>query len=255
MRASRTVFRTLLVAALAATPSSTAAQARIPDEFTNLRFLSEDIQKRELIGIMRGFTIQLGVGRCGFCHTVSDGLDQPDDDFASDEKATKRKARAMLQMVQDINQNHIAQLPARGEPNIEVTCVTCHAGRNRPTTLEQEVSWALADGGIEAMRARYAELRERYFGMGAYNFGTRTLEGIARSLQSDNPDAAMAVTEMNLEHYPESAQSWLTKGILHQAAGENEAAIAAFERSLELAPVNPVATERLEQLKGRNNFQ
>lgn len=255
MCASRTVFRTLLVAALAATPSSTAAQARIPDEFTNLRFLSEDIQKRELIGIMRGFTIQLGVGRCGFCHTVSDGLDQPDDDFASDQKATKRKARAMLQMVQDINQNHIAKLPARGEPNIEVTCVTCHAGRNRPTTLEQEVSWALADGGIEAMRARYAELRERYFGMGAYNFGTGTLEGIARSLQSDNPDAAMAVTEMNLEHYPESAQSWLTKGILHQAAGENEAAIAAFEKSLELAPVNPVATERLEQLKGRNNFQ
>ena len=73
----------------------------------------------------------------------------------------------MLQMVQAINQDHIAQLPARGEPNIEVTCVTCHAGRNRPTTLEQEVSWALADGGIEAMRARYAELRERYFGMGA----------------------------------------------------------------------------------------
>ena len=59
--------------------------------------------------------------------------------------------------------------------------------------------------------------------MGAYNFGTRTLEGIARSLISDNPDAA----------------------------------IAAFERSLELAPVNPVATRRLEQLRGRgqNNNQ
>ncbi len=253
MRASRTVFRTLLAAAPAAAPFSAAAQARIPEEFTNLRFLPEDIQQRELIGIMRGFTIQLGVGRCSFCHMVSDGLDQPDDDFSSDDKPTKRKARAMLQMVQAINQNHIAQLPARGEPNIEVTCVTCHAGKNRPTTLEQEVTWALADGGIEDMRARSGELRERYFGMGAYNFGSRTLEGIARSLQSDNPEAAMAVTEMNLEHYPESAQSWLTKGILHQAAGENEAAIAAFERSLELAPANPVATERLEQLKGRNN--
>ena len=255
MRASRTVFQTLLVAALASVPSSTAAQARIPDEFTNLRFLPEDIQKSELVGIMRGFTIQLGVGRCGFCHTVSDRLDQPDDDFASDEKATKRKARAMLQMVQDINQNHIAQLPDRGEPNIEVSCLTCHAGRNRPTTLEQELTWALADGGIEAMQARYAELRERYFGMGAYNFGTRTLEGIARSLQSDKPDAAMAAIEMNLEQYPESAQSWLTKGVLHEAAGENEAAIAAFERSLELAPVNPVATRRLEQLRGRNDYQ
>ncbi len=252
MRASRTVFRTLLVAALASVPSSTAAQASIPDEFTNLRFLPEDIQKRDLIDIMRGFTIQLGVGRCSFCHTVSDRLNQPDDDFASDDKATKRKARAMLRMVQAINQDHIAQLPDRGEPNIEVTCVTCHGGRNRPTTLDQEVSWALADGGIEAMQARYAELRERYFGMGAFNFGSRTLEEIARSLLSDKPDAAMAVTEMNLEHHPESAQSWLTKGILHQTAGENEAAIAAFERSLELAPVNPIATQRLEQLRGQN---
>ncbi len=253
MRASRTVVRTLLATAFASAPSSSAAQARIPDEFTNLRILPEDIQRRELVGIMRNFTFQLGVGRCSFCHKVSDGLDQPDDDFASDDKATKRKARAMLQMVQAINENHIAQLPDRGDPNIEVTCVTCHAGTNRPTTLAQEVTWALADSDIEAMRARYAELRERYFGMGAYNFGTRTLEGVARSLLNDNPEAAMAVTEMNLEHYPESAQSWLTKGILHQAAGENEAAIAAFERSLELAPVNPVATERLEQLKGRNN--
>ncbi len=62
MRASRTAFRTLLVAALGSAPSSTAAQASIPDEFTNLRFLPEDIQKRDLINIMRGFTIQLGVG-------------------------------------------------------------------------------------------------------------------------------------------------------------------------------------------------
>jgi len=253
MWASRTVFRTLLATALASAPSSLAAQARIPEEFTNLQILPEDIQQRELVGIMRNFTIQLGVGRCSFCHTVSDRLDQPDDDFASDEKATKRKARAMLQMVQAINQNHIAQLPDRGEPNIEVTCETCHAGKNRPTTLEQEVTWALVDGDIEAMRARYLELRERYFGMGAYNFGRSTLEGVARSLQNDNPVAAMTVIEMNLEHDTESAQSWLTKGVLHQAAGENEAAIAAFERSLELAPVNPVATERLEQLRGRNN--
>ena len=250
MWTSRTALRILVATGLASAPSSSAAQARIPEEFTNLQVLPEDIQQRELVGIMRNFTRQLGVGRCSFCHTVSDRLNQPDDDFTSDDKATKRKARAMLRMVQAINENHIAKLPDRGEPNIEVTCETCHGGKNRPTTLTQEVTWALADGGIEAMRARYAELRERYFGMGAYNFGSRTLEGVARGLQSDNPEAAMAVTEMNLEHHPKSAQSWLTKGILHQAAGENEAAITAFEKSLELAPANPVATERLKQLKG-----
>ena len=89
--------------------------------------------------------------------------------------------------------------------------------------------------------------------MGTLNFGTRTLEGIARGLQGDNPEAAMAAIEMNLEHYPESAQSWRTKGVLHQAAGENDAAITAYERSLEVAPRNPVATQRLQQLRGNND--
>ena len=53
MRVSRTVLRTLLTAVLASAPSTSAAQARIPDEFTNLRFLPEDIQQREPQGFAR----------------------------------------------------------------------------------------------------------------------------------------------------------------------------------------------------------
>lgn len=110
---------------LASAPASASAQGGVPDEFTNLDVLPEDIPRRELMGIMRGFTRGLGVGRCSTCHTVSDGLDQPDDDFASDDKPLKVKARAMLRMVQAINDEHISQLEDRGEPAIEVTCATC----------------------------------------------------------------------------------------------------------------------------------
>lgn len=63
----------------------------------------------------------------------------------------------------------------------------------------------------------------------------------------------MAITETNLEHYPEEARSWLTKGILHQEAGQKEAAIAALERSLVLAPGNPNAIERLDELRAGND--
>ena len=240
---------TILVSA----PTSAAAQARIPDEFTNLEVLPEDIPRRELIGIMRGFTRGLGVGRCSTCHTVSDGLDQPNDDFASDDKPLKVKARAMLRMVQAINDDHISQLPDRGEPAVEVTCATCHAGKRRPTTLQQEVTWALEEGGVEAMTARYSELRERYFGEGAYNFGSRTLQDIAQALGQQNPEAAMAAIELNLEHYPESAASWGLKGQLHQLNGENDAAIVALEKSLEINPRNPPVAELLERLKGGGN--
>ena len=201
---------------------------------------------------MRGFTQQLGVGRCSYCHTVSDRLDQPTDDFASDERPTKRTARAMLRMVASINGDHIAQMADRSDLGIEVSCVTCHAGRSRPATLAREMTWALQEGGVSVMEARYDALRERYYGMGAYNFGSRTLEALATALQQqENYDAAMAVVEINLEHYPESAQSWLTKGIVHEGLEQTDDAIAAYERSIELAPRNPVATERLQRLRGR----
>ena len=200
---------------------------------------------------MRSFTQQLGVGRCSYCHTVSDALDQPTDDFASDEKPAKRKARAMMQMVASINRDHIARMADRSDLAIEVTCATCHAGRSRPATLGQEMTWALEEGGVLAMEERYDGLREQYYGRGAYDFGSQTLEVLGTALQrEENYDAAMAVIEINLEHHPESAQSWLTKGLVHEALEQTDEAVAAYERSIELAPRNPVATERLQRLRG-----
>lgn len=126
----------LAMTALALLPAVVSAQG-IPEEYTNLKILPEGIQRSELVGIMRGFAIGLGV-RCSHCHMVSNGLDSPDDDFSSDKKPTKLKARVMLQMVQAINQDHIANLPDRTEPNVEVGCVTCHAeGRAQPRSCRK----------------------------------------------------------------------------------------------------------------------
>ncbi len=49
--------------------------------------------------------------------------------------------RAMIATVQAINGDHISQLANRGEHHLEVACMTCHAGRPQPATLEQEVTW------------------------------------------------------------------------------------------------------------------
>lgn len=236
------------VAAVALLPAMVSAQG-IPEEYTNLEILPEGIQGSELVGIMRGFATGLGV-RCSFCHTVSDALDSPGDDFASDDKPTKLKARVMLRMVQSINQDHIADLPDQTEPNLEVGCVTCHAGRTRPTTLVQEMTWAIEEGGGDAMRARYAELREQYYGRGTLDFGAGTLVTVAQTMGEDYPEAGLAATELNLEHYPTSFSSWLLKGQLHLLGEEKADAIAAFERALELSPGNATATRLLAQTRG-----
>ena len=239
---------TLALAALMVLPAPGSAQG-IPEEYTNLKILPEGIQRSELIGIMRGFAIGLGQ-RCSFCHTVSDGLDSPDDDFASDEKASKRQARVMLRMVQAINQDHVAGLPERTEPNVEVGCVTCHAGRPRPTTLVQEMTWAAEDGGGDALRVHYAELREQYYGRGTLDFGEGSLTAVAQAIGRENPEAGMAAVLLNLEHYPESAQSWIIKGQLHLFAEDRAEAITALERALELSPGNRLAARLLGQARG-----
>lgn len=238
----------LAMTALALLPALVSAQG-IPEEYTNLKILPEGIQRNELVDIMRGFATGLGV-RCSHCHMVSNGLDSPDDDFSSDEKPTKLKARVMLQMVQAINQDHIPNLPDRTEPNLEVGCVTCHAGRPRPTTLVQEMTWAIEDGGEDAMRARYAELREQYYGRGTLDFGAGTLVTVAQAMGSGNPEAGLAAAELNLVYYPGSLSSWLLKGQLHLLIEETADAITAFERALELFPGNATAKRLLEQARG-----
>ena len=52
------------------------ATAQIPDEFTNLKVLPEDIGKRDLVNIMRGFAGAIGK-RCNYCHVG----ENPSDPF------------------------------------------------------------------------------------------------------------------------------------------------------------------------------
>ncbi len=78
----------------------------------------------ELLHTMNFMRASLGV-HCDFCHVVNQGTGW---DFASDEKQTKRMARHMIEMVQQINQQNF-------EGNPVVSCNTCHRGSTRPVAL------------------------------------------------------------------------------------------------------------------------
>lgn len=103
----------------------------------NLQVLPKDMSRQDVVQTMRTFTRALGV-RCQHCH-VGEGNDLSKFDFASDEKPTKKVARAMLTMVIDINTKHLAGVgepaapAAPGEPPaLKVTCFTCHRGELKP---------------------------------------------------------------------------------------------------------------------------
>src|SRR5688572_33487543 len=106
-----------------------SAFAQIPQTFTNLQVLPKDIPRPQLVATMRGFAGALGV-RCTHCHVGPDNLEGMD--FATDQKAAKVAARAMLRMVRAINTDFMKALPPADAPRGDVGCITCHRRSAKP---------------------------------------------------------------------------------------------------------------------------
>ena len=132
--------RYALIAGLAAFGVSVAAaqtgappaqpQFAIPP-FKNLKVFPQDIKRQELLGNMKFFAQSLGV-RCTHCHVGQEGAPLSTFDFASDAKAKKQTARAMLAMVKMLNDKTLPD--ATGLPDARITCFTCHRGSTKPLT-------------------------------------------------------------------------------------------------------------------------
>ena len=223
------------------------AGAQIPDEFTNLQVLPKDISKRELVSTMRGFAMALGT-RCNHCHVGEKSGSLEGMDFPSDDLEQKKVARGMMKMVSEINGK---LLPATGKESFhEVGCITCHRGLQEPETLADLLTEVIEKDGVPAAVARYTELREKYYGMGAYDFSAGTLNSIGESLsRGGDLDGAIELMKMNVEVHPDAAFSHLLLGQIYGQKGDKEAAIAAVERSLEIEPDNDWAKGILERLR------
>ena len=170
-----------------------AAEAQMPDKFTNLQYFPKTISRQELMGNMRGFCFSLGV-RCQFCHAGKDGNKREQMDFASDEKDTKKTARAMLRMVDAINQEYIAKM-GRTAP-IRVECVTCHHQLSIPKTMNALLAETIDKKDIQAAIGLYRDLRKNGLGNGQYDFGETSLNILTESLlKQDKAKEAVAIME------------------------------------------------------------
>lgn len=102
-----------------------------PPPMTNLQVLPKDMARPDVIAMMRGFQGALGV-QCNYCH-VAEGQGGRND-FAADDKQTKKTARLMMQMVTHVNEMIAGGV---GKPAADVTkvqCATCHRGEAMPKT-------------------------------------------------------------------------------------------------------------------------
>jgi Photosynthetic reaction centre cytochrome C subunit len=110
-------------------PPAGAAQGRGGQPQAPPQILPKDIARQDLVATMRTFTAGLGV-QCNYCH-VQEGQGGRND-MASDEKAPKKVARVMMQVVAHANEAIASAVTTPAAEITKVQCVTCHRGEAIP---------------------------------------------------------------------------------------------------------------------------
>ncbi len=228
--------------------SSTAHSQGWPPEIKNLKVLAADTEFADLMTLMRGFSFALDA-RCQHCHVGEEGQRLNTFDFASDTKETKGRARAMLQMTRAINQEHIAKMGIEGQA-VEVTCVTCHRGAQRPEQLDTVLLRTVAVDGIDAALSRYSELRKEHYGSATFDFGEATLVVAAeRLLEQENTNAAIPLLELNRKHFPDSDWTAGTLAGAYEQAGRKRDALALWKTLLAASPEDRRYQQQVSRLE------
>jgi len=219
-----------------------------PEKPQNLKVLPKDWQGTRLRPVMFGFTRALGV-RCSYCHKGQEGKPLSTYDFASDENPNKNRAREMLRMLNDI-EDHLKKIEPSGDKRVNMWCHTCHHGRPRPMTLDEELGEQYRKKGLQAALDDYAELKKKYYGRAAFDFGEGSLNVFGYALlEGSDAAGAIQVFQLNAATFPDSSNVWdsLAEGYLK--AGDVRKAQENYEKALKLDPANQNAKEALKRIK------
>lgn len=216
---------------------------------TNLQIIPKDTPRPQVIQTMQATAASLGV-QCNYCH-VQEGRGGRND-FATDEKPTKKAARGMMLLAREINEKLPPAVGKSSEATSRVGCATCHRGVPIPKQITDIVAEASATGGSTAGLAKFKELREKFYGGQSYDFSENGLLTIAQRANAANKaDDALAYLQANLEHYPKSSRTYLLMSQIHNAKGDKAAAIKDLEKAAEIDPPNAHLKAQLAQLKGQ----
>jgi tetratricopeptide (TPR) repeat protein len=282
MRAAAFGLLLALTAVSAAAAQNEAPPAGRGAAPRNLQVLPKDTAPQDVLALMQQFTRALGV-QCTYCHVQNTpppltaeeaaaqaaaappaagrgrgrgrGQPGPQMDYAADDKRQKQTARLMLTLLNDLN-TRIAALPARSTSSgastglVRVQCATCHRGVPNPQLLADLLNQTMTGKGEAAAVALYRDLRQKYFGTEAYDFGENVLLDLGRqSLATAKPDDALAWLQLNVEFYPKSTQSYLVLAQVHERKRDLAAAAKDLEKALALDPGDATVKRQLSRLR------
>jgi tetratricopeptide (TPR) repeat protein len=242
------ILATVSLATFLAFPALAQEQWTWPEKPKNLQVFPKDWSGTRLRPVMIGFTRALGV-RCSYCHKGEEGKSLSTYDFASDENPNKDRAREMYRMLGDIT-DHLKKITPSGDKPVNMWCHTCHHGRPRPMTLDEELAEQYRTRGLKAALDDYTDLKKKFYGRAAYDFGEGSLNTFGyQLLEGKHSAGAVQIFKLNTELFPESANVWDSLAEAYMKAGDPKNAQMNYERALTVDPANQNAKEMLRKLK------
>jgi len=137
-----------------------------------------------------------------------------------------------------------------GDKRVNMWCHTCHRGRPRPMTLEEELGEQYRKKGLDAALSHYQDLKRNYSERGAYDFSERSLNIFGYEvLEKKDTAGAIRVFLLNSQVFPKSSNVWDSLAEASMRAGDKKKAQKYYERSLKLDPKNENAKEQLKKIK------
>jgi len=227
-----------------------AAQAQEwswPEKPKNLQVLPKDWPGSRLQPLMIGFTRALGV-RCSYCHKGEEGKPLGTYDFPSDDNPNKNRAREMLRMLQGIN-DHLNNIQPSGDQRVNVWCQTCHRGQPRPMTLEEELGEQYRKKGVETALDYYADLKQKYYGRGSYDFGENALNDFGYEVLKNDPVGAVQIFRLNAAEFPQSGNVWDSLAEAYMKSGNLKKAEEYYEKALTRDASDQNAKDMLTKLQ------
>jgi len=117
-------------------------------------------------------------------------------------------------------------------------------------SVADTLSATIASAGVDAAVAQYRGLKSA--GVSGYNFDEDELNALGYQLLKANRfNAAIHVFQLNIEAYPNSANTYDSLGEAYMDAGDKAQAIANYQKSLQLNPKNANGARMLEKLAAK----
>jgi hypothetical protein len=118
-------------------------------------------------------------------------------------------------------------------------------------SIADVLSQTIASSGIDAAVKRYYDLKSGH--PGDYNFDEQELNTLGyQLLGKKNFKDAVRIFQLNVDAYPQSANTYDSLAEAYMDNGDKDLAIANYQKSLQLNPSNKNAVEMLKKLNAPN---